>query len=99
MGTTFIPIPINTSHEPPKCPHCHKSENKKVVCRNCGYEYPEEGSGCFGPIVIIAIVLFCIYLLVTLAMWAFPFPGTNPTLVEVFISQWEWLKGLFHKIY
>ncbi|MFA5307416.1 MAG: hypothetical protein WC365_08265 [Candidatus Babeliales bacterium] len=26
----------------PTCPKCHKKENIKSVCRECGYEYPEE---------------------------------------------------------
>lgn len=49
-----------------KCPQCGKTENIKMICENCGYEYPEEeseksnnGIGCIT--LIIAFAIACYY--------------------------------------
>lgn len=40
-GQIFF-LPMFFHSEPKKCPKCHKEEDKKEVCKHCGYEYPKN---------------------------------------------------------
>lgn len=57
---------------------------------------PSWVEGTFVALLILFVVLFVLWSLLTLMLWTLPFDG-NPTLVEVIKGQWEWAKKL--KIY
>lgn len=50
-------VPIMVPREPEKCPKCHKPEDIKQTCRNCGYEYPEETAAWYETVLIIILIL------------------------------------------
>ena len=91
------PIPMMTpiflsAPEPEKCPHCKRNLEIKTVCRECGGEIEEDESslGALDVVVIILILVFILWVLITLVMWLFPM-GYDPTLLEVLKEQWEWI--------
>ncbi len=62
-------IPYNS--EETKCPNCGKKENKKEVCKHCGYDYPE------GNDVGTATIFFVFFLIVSVLNFFFN-TGNNP---------------------
>lgn len=95
----MIIAPIHIPQDPPKCPNCHNPENKIVCCANCGYKYPEENLGFWynfiESVIMILIIFISIWLGVTLLFWAIG----KETLLNNLSDQWDWVKGLFHRIY
>lgn len=87
----ITPIPIFIHSEPDRCPKCKNIENKKTVCRSCGYEYKDEESDSFVTVILTIITSAIIlgWVLVTLIEW---FTGTP--LFEVFQNQFDWITGL-----
>jgi hypothetical protein len=89
--TSTTPIFISVPREPDRCPKCNEIENKKVVCRHCGYEYKDDDDFSFWDWVgIIAIVSIGLYTLVTILCWFM----SGDTLLKLLKSQWEWLSSL-----
>jgi hypothetical protein len=94
----FIPIFTGNS-EPATCPHCHKEEDIKRVCRNCNYEYPQGESSAFE---FILIILLCIVGTALFAWGVIIFAdwiGGNDTLVNVIVEHWNAFIQLMKRIY
>jgi len=88
--------------KPAECPHCHKPEDIKQVCRSCGYEYPEENKkNDWKETLISVFVLLCIvFILFTLLNWLLPSPfDEHITLVQCFANSFKWLFNLFGRIF
>jgi hypothetical protein len=84
----FIPM---QSQEPSHCPKCSRVENKVVVCKHCGYEYPEDDTSLaakiFGVTIMILIVIFTFWFIATMFDW---FLG-HASLLDVIKSQWKFI--------
>ena len=93
MNTTPIIVPVDT--EKPKCPSCKKPENRIITCSHCGYRYPD---GFTAKDFIIAVLIFStgIWLLATMLTWM---TSKRETLIDVLISQYEWIIDLFGRIW
>jgi len=91
----ITPIFIPVSQSKSKCPHCHKDEDVKEVCRNCGYEYKDDDNINFLDVVkIILFILFACWFIITIVLWLSPMYGQgNPTLWEVIKMQWQWISN------
>jgi len=86
--------PVIIAGENEKCPSCGKDENKKVLCRNCGYEYESENdlSG-FDYLFLTLFIVAIIYFVLTIATWFMESSG-GTTFWDVIKSQYEWVKNL-----
>lgn len=95
----FTPILISTSNSAPStCPSCNKQEDKKEVCRHCGYEYKDEISG-IKTLIFWAILLIIVHLFFTVGFWLMQAGGPEEldegkTLMQVFQAQGQWFKNL-----
>lgn len=80
----------------PTCPKCKQNENTVEVCRTCGYEYPEDDDSTWYDIarfVIISAII--IWFLTTVLAWVMNNSvGDHCTLVEMFVGQFNFIKGL-----
>lgn len=90
---TITPIIINT--EPDKCPSCGKNEDVKIVCKHCGFEYEETKNTWRETLSIVVFCAVAVWLFFTLMAWF----ATRDTLVEILVSQFEWITKLFKRIY
>lgn len=79
--------------EPSRCPECRQLENKKVVCAQCGYEYPEEKGSLF-LFTVGFIALLVAFLYVTMTLFAWFLEADRTTLFELLKSQWDWVKNM-----
>lgn len=89
----IIPMPV----EPDRCPECNNVENVKAVCANCGYEY-RDGEGRVWPAVLIIVlsVVFAVWFLLTMTEWL---TYGNKTLVQVLVSQWNFIIDAIKRIW
>jgi hypothetical protein len=88
-----IIIPHRTTEEP-VCPKCGMKESKIEVCEHCGYKYEDDdGFPVIGCLFAALIIIIVIWLFITLFSWLF-LNFDNLSLVEIFKSQWHWLKSL-----
>lgn len=90
----YIPS-MYCSSPPPECPECHRPEDIKEVCRNCGYEYSEgEGMALWKILLmLIFIVILVLWFLITLSDFVFT-NYEHYTLSQIIGSQWQWLSSL-----
>ena len=65
---TPMPIIIPISSDVEKCPKCNNTENKKTVCRNCGYEYKDEN---FTIAQILSVIFIMIIAFVVSLFFSF----------------------------
>lgn len=98
----MIPIFIHTTHEPSRCPHCHKLERQETRCAHCGYIYPDTGGGFIGiAAAMVGFLVSGVIAMITLLSWAMP--GIEyrdpPTLVQVIADEWHWFIALLHRIW
>ena len=93
---TFVPIFIPHNTEPSKCPKCRRNENIVEVCRHCGYEYEESDWTWRDVLITVCIVVVGFWLLITVLYWFFQSGNYygDKTLVEIIVSQWNWLTKL-----
>lgn len=92
MIPIIIPIPTGGGKDP-VCPRCGKPEDKKTICGNCGYKYPEEGGGCLCMMILVPIIaVLCVWIGLTFCQWLSPY-GDNPSLEQVLRNQWEWVQS------
>lgn len=77
--------------EPERCPKCNKPEDIKEVCKNCGYEYPEDEENFTGVDYLVGASLLIgnIYIIVTLLCWVTS--DNHYTLLGIIQSQFQWL--------
>lgn len=92
----FIPFYIHESDNREKCPKCKKMVEMEEVarCPECKtvFELEDSNNAWFIIKVIIGVVLL-IYATFTIFQWLIPLDG-SPSLKEVLISQWGWLKAI-----
>jgi len=70
------------------CPQCRIKEDKKVVCRNCGFEYKNENNlTSFEKFLVFLFFVFFSWFFVTLLYWLIE----EPCLLDVLQSQWQWV--------
>lgn len=88
-------IPVVIHKEPERCPKCHRVENIKEVCAECGYEY-EQGdqsdsfmSIVFTTLAMIVAMAIAFWFGVTLMRWL-----SGTPLFRVLETQWQWLTSL-----
>lgn len=97
---SFVPIFIHHNSEPSRCPKCGREEDIKETCRHCGYEYEEESGGGFQAFLLVCLIT---YVVITLLYWGIqvaspPFREESKTLLEVIVSQYEFVVTLFKNI-
>ncbi|MFW9872353.1 MAG: hypothetical protein ACFFG0_04565 [Candidatus Thorarchaeota archaeon] len=89
--TTNTPIFIPYNSEPERCPQCKKIENKKTICKHCGYEYKVDDDITCGDVVLTIMFLGgIVWIILTIFEWL---SGGTP-LLRVFLNQWEWIKSI-----
>ena len=94
----LVPMPYN--NEPDRCPKCGKEEDVKQVCKNCGYEYPEEeGAPWWQWLIFIGLILLGLTILGIIIGWlagAFndDYYGEKKSLVQCFGVVWQWIRSL-----
>lgn len=96
---TPILIPMRSS-EPDRCPNCNKEEYTKTLCKHCNYEYEEEDEPTWTKVALIVLPSF--WALATIIFWFVDQGkyGDKRTLVEIIISQFEFVADLIlHKIF
>ena len=65
----ILPIILPMHTESPKCQNCGQNEDKKTVCRHCGSEYVSEPTTWFEKIIFTIIVVFILWLGITIIIW------------------------------
>lgn len=90
----IMPMPVGNP-EPDRCPKCERIEDIKMVCRKCGYEYPDEPerwyqSNWFFILTLIAATPILLWLFFTVLHWLV----SETSLQSVLKSQWEWFRGI-----
>ena len=96
ITTSGVPV-ISTDSEPDRCPKCNKLEDIKSVCRNCGYEYTCDDESSSNVFIVIAFLVFMVWIVGTMYAWIFtnkPYPaeyGDHQTLLGVLQFQWSWI--------
>ena len=95
MDATETATTEEDSHfETPHCPGCRKAENRVVVCSHCGHRYAPGKDRIFSR-----LETFLWLVLAPLGVWAFVtvlywIAFEKPSLLEVVISQYEYVKSL-----
>jgi len=91
-----IIIPISSNVE--KCPKCNNAENKKTVCRNCGYEYKNEYFTIVQILFVIFIIIIALgvvlFILFSVFRWI-----DGQTLLEAAKENLNFILDLFKRIY
>lgn len=91
----FFPIIVPKTEEP-KCPKCGREEDTIEVCRNCGYEYPDEYytfcDHLFDALKALLFILGFLWISVTFLQWLVI--SDEHRLIPVICSQLEWIKEI-----
>jgi len=94
----IVPVFIPIKQDSPKCPKCKREEDIKRECRHCGYEYKEDEMTFLDGLFAFLFLCFCAWIFLTVIIWMVQSGDTPPyggkTLLEMFKSQGEWIKGL-----
>jgi len=92
----MTPIVVPIYHSDPRCPNCDKIEDKKEVCKHCGYEYPPDSEPTILLVLaVVAAFIIGIWMLVTLLVWLGEnYSGGESTLLEILRSQWDFVRKL-----
>jgi len=100
MNTIPVVIPIIIREDPDHCPKCKKIEDTVLLCRHCGYEYPEEEGITWkeGIFIIVALVLGVLVFMFVVNIIAEWFMHDNITLVQEAKEQVQFLISLFNRI-
>lgn len=85
----IMPMPVNS--EESKCPHCHATKDKKVVCRSCGYEYKETKTAWHIPILLTILAIVVVIVLLGTLNVLFDWLAGNDSLVSVISDNFHWL--------
>lgn len=97
-GNINNPIIVLPDSTPDACPNCNKEELKVEVCKHCGYIYPEDNPTgkeiliCF--LIGLIIIIILIWGLITGIHWFMNNERYGYSLVEIIISQFEYIKEL-----
>lgn len=97
MSDIIMPIFIPTNTEPDRCPKCHKVEDIKRVCRNCGHEYISEPMGVWPALLVGLGVLMFLFLLFGLFWWLMDSASSwsdHRPLFQVYADMVMWVFAL-----
>ena len=94
INSAILPV---DDDETDHCPECGKDEDTVMVCKHCGYKYPENEDDCsaLGMFVGIMLTLTVAWLFITIMCWLIgQTVNGHSTLVEFFHGQWQFVKAL-----
>jgi hypothetical protein len=91
-GNSSAPLMYLPDAEPSRCPKCKKEEDKKEVCRHCGYEYPEEKLSGKSIALGLSIIIFALWVFITLLCWLVT--SSENSLLKILVIQYEWITSL-----
>jgi hypothetical protein len=93
MNTTIMPIVVS-GPKPTLCPNCKKDESKNEVCNHCGYVYQQYSPTPLEFCIVVSVIVFVIWVFVTIFYWLMNASYQQLTLVDVIVSQLDFVCSL-----